>query len=118
MTKTSNPPDGSPFTPRQVRLLKISVAIMTVLLIAGIFALVYGMVRQAKRLGAAPEPAAARARLPPYLRSLDLGQGKLESIAASGDLLILHWKGEASDIVLTIDPRNGHELGRIQVPRR
>jgi hypothetical protein len=117
MTKISSPPEGSSFTPRQVRLLKISIAIMTALLILGIIALVYGMARQAKRLGAAPEPA-ARAGLPPYLRSLDLGQGKLESIAASGDLLILHWKGEASDIVLTIDPRDGHELGRIQVPHR
>jgi hypothetical protein len=117
MTKT-NPPEGSAFTPRQVRILKISIAIMTALLMLGIFALIYGMARQAKRLGAAPEPAAARAGLPPYLRTLDLGQGNLESIAASGELLILHWKGEASDIILTIDPRDGHELGRIQVPRR
>jgi len=118
MTKISSHPEGSSFTPRQVRLLKISIAIMTALLVAGILALVYGMARQAKRLGTAPEPAAARAGLPPYLRSLDLGQGKLESVAANGDLLILHWKGEVSDIVLTIDVRDGHELGRIQVPRR
>jgi hypothetical protein len=84
----------------------------------GIFALIYGMARQAKKLGATPEPAAARAGQPPYLRTLDLGQGKLESIAASGDLLMLHWRGDASDIVLTMDPRDGRELGRIQVPRR
>jgi hypothetical protein len=116
--KPSNPPEGSAFTPRQVRFLKISIAIMTALLILGIFALIYGMARQAKRLGAAPEPVVARAGLPPYLRTLDLGQGKLEGIAASGDLLMLHWRGEASDTVLTIDPRDGHELGRIQVPRR
>jgi hypothetical protein len=118
MTKTSSPPEGSAFTPRQVRLLKISIAIMTVLLILGVFALIYGIARQAKRLGAAPEPAAARAGLPPYLRTLDLGQGKLESIAASGDLLMLHWRGETGDMVLAIDPRDGHELGRIQVPHR
>jgi hypothetical protein len=118
MTKTSSPPEGSTFTPRQVRLLKISIAIMTALLILGIFALIYGMARQASRLGTAPEPAAARAVLPAYQRTLDLGQGKLESIAASGELLMLHWRGEAGDMILTIDPRNGHELGRIQVPRR
>jgi hypothetical protein len=118
MMKPSNPPEGSAFTPRQVRLLKISIAIMTALLILGIFALIYGMARQAKRLGAAPESAVARTGLPPYLRTLDMGQGKLESIAASGNLLMLHWRGEASDIVLTIDPKDGHELGRIQVPRR
>jgi hypothetical protein len=31
---------------------------------------------------------------------------------------MLHWRGEAGDMILTIDPRNGHELGRIQVPHR
>jgi hypothetical protein len=118
MTKISSPPEGSSFTPRQVRLLKISIAIMTSLLILGILALVYGMARQAKRLGAGSEPATARAGLTPYSRSLDLGQGKLESIAASGELLILHWKRDGSDIIVTMDPRDGHELGRIQVPQR
>jgi hypothetical protein len=118
MTKTSSPPEGSVFTSRQVRLLKISIAIMTALLILGVLALIYGMARQAKRLGAAPEPTAARVGLPPYLRSLNLGQGRIESIAVTGDLLILHWKGDASDIVLTMDLRDGHELGRIQVPHR
>jgi hypothetical protein len=118
VTKSSNPPEGSPFTPRHVRLLKISIAIMTALLILGIFALIYGMARQAKRLGGSPEPAVARAPLAAYSRTLDLGQGKLEGVAASGDLLMLHWRGEAGDTILTIDPRNGHELGRIQVPHR
>jgi hypothetical protein len=116
MTETS--PGGSPFTSRHVRLLKISIAIMTALLILGIIALVFGMARQAKRLGVAPESAASRAGQQPYLRTLDLGQGKLDSIAASGDLLMLHWRGEAGDVILTIDPRDGHELGRIQVPHR
>jgi hypothetical protein len=118
LTKSSNPPEGSPFTPRHVRLLKISIAIMTMLLILGIVALIYGIARQAKRLGAAPDPDAARAGPAAYMRTLDLGQGKLESIAAGGGLLMLHWRGDAGDVVLTIDPRDGHELGRIQVPRR
>jgi hypothetical protein len=118
VTKTPNPPEGSTFTPRQIRLLKISIAIMTMLLILGIVALIYGIARQAKRLGAAQEPAAARAGLPAYMRTLDLGQGKLESIAVSGGLLMLHWRGDSGDVVLTIDLRDGHELGRIQVPRR
>jgi hypothetical protein len=56
--------------------------------------------------------------LPAYLRTLDLGQGKLEGVAASGDLLMLHWRGEAGDTIITIDARDGHELGRIQVPHR
>ncbi|MBI4725151.1 MAG: hypothetical protein HY765_09280 [Rhodomicrobium sp.] len=118
MTKVSNPLDGSPFTPRHVRLLKISIAIMTALLILGILALVYGMARQASRIRTTAKPAMAITAQAPYARTLDLGQGQLE-VLSSGDLLILHWKAEGGgDIILTFDPKNGHELGRIQVPHR
>ncbi len=118
MTKVSSQPEGSPFTPRQVKLLKIGVAIMTALMILGIFALVYGMARQASRLGASQKPAATLVNKTPYLKTMDLGQGKLEGVQTSGDILVLHWRGDASDTVVLIDPRDGHELGRIQVPRR
>ncbi|MGO9546372.1 MAG: hypothetical protein ACLPPF_16450 [Rhodomicrobium sp.] len=118
MTKASSPLEGGAFTSRHVRILKISIAVMTALLILGILALVYGMTRQASKLGAAPKPAVASPAQSPYALSLDLGKGKLESVSASGDQLILYWKGEDSDTVLTIDPRNGRELGRIQVPHR
>jgi hypothetical protein len=119
MTKVSGPLDGSSFTPRQVRILKISIVVMTAFLILGILALVYGMARQASRMGNAARPATSSfAAGTAYTRSLDLGQGHLESVTASDGLLILYWKGEGSDFVLTFDPRNGSELGRIQVPRR
>ena len=118
MTNVTSPLPGSTFTPRGVRILKIAVAILTALMLLGIVALVYGMAQQVSKLGAAGKPAAATAPAgrTPYARVLDLGQGKLETVAASGDLVILHWKGEGSDTVLSIDPRNGTELGRIQVP--
>ena len=105
------------FTPRHVRILKMSVAIMTALLLLGIVALVFGVVRQASKLGTAAKPAVSAAQTP-YVRMLDLGQGKIEGVTASGDALIVHWRGEGSDIILTMDSRDGHELGRIQVPHR
>lgn len=119
MTNVTSPLPGTVFTPRGVRILKIAVAIMTALLLFGIAALVYGMAQQVSKLGQAGKPATASAppARTPYARVLDLGQGKLETVAASGDLVILYWKGEGSDTVLSIDPRNGNELGRIQVPR-
>jgi hypothetical protein len=134
MTKASTPLPGTVFTPRGVRILKIAVAVMTLLLIVGIGALFYGVTLQLSKLGegskpealpaaAAPEPVqavavAAPAGAAPYARVLDLGPGKLEAVTASGNLVILHWKGEGSDVVLSVDPRNGNEIGRIQVPRR
>jgi flagellar basal body-associated protein FliL len=116
MTKTSNNLEGSPFTPRQVRILKISIAIMTVLLIAGIMALIYGMARQASRLGA--KPAAGIAGTAPYVQSLVLGQGELKAVYADHGLIVLHWKGESGDVIVTLDPQSGRELGRIQVQRQ
>ena len=116
MTKVSTPPEGSLFSPRHVRLLKISIAIMTALLILGILALIYGMVRQASRVGQAAKPVTATAAQQPYERTLELGRGQLMGVTASNELLILHWKGAGSDTIITIDPRDGHEFGRIQVP--
>jgi len=117
MANVSGRAAGTTIPPRYVGILKIAVAIMTALLIAGIVALAVGVARQASKLGTQPKPAVASAGQTPYTRLLDLGQGKLETITAGGDLLILHWKGEGSDLLLSIDPRNGHELGRIQLPR-
>lgn len=114
MTKVSNPAAGSALAPRHVRALKIAVGIMTALLLLGIVALVYGVARQVSKLGTA-KTAAAQA---PYTRLLDLGQGRLETVTTSGGLLILYWRGDGSDIVLSVDPRNGNELGRIQVTHR
>jgi hypothetical protein len=139
MTKDTEPLPGTVFTPRGVRILKISVGVMTVLLIAGIGALFYGVTLQLSKLGEGSKPAApavaasASASAPgtaavpvvvvesagpaPYARVLDLGPGKLESVAASGNFAVLHWKGEANDLVIVVDPRSGTEAGRIQIPR-
>jgi hypothetical protein len=126
MTKVTEPLPGTVFTPRGYRILKFAVGTMTVLLIAGIAALFYGVTLQLSKLGegskqaspaAAAVPAAVEPAGPaPYARVIDLGPGKLEGIAASGNFAVLLWKGEASDIVLMVDPRTGTEAGRIQVP--
>jgi hypothetical protein len=98
-------------------MLKIAVAIMTALLILGIVALVYGMARQAAKLGASSSvPTLSAQSL--YGQSLALGQGELQSVSASDGLVVLHWRGEASDTIVTLEGRNGRELGRIQVPHR
>lgn len=134
MTNDSTPLPGTVFTPRGVRILKIAVAVMTVLLIVGIGALFYGVTLQLSKLGEGSKPAApaeapaaaaetapaaaAPAGSAPYVRVLELGPGRLETVLTSGNLVILHWKGEGSDLVLSADPRNGKEIGRIEVPHR
>ena len=98
-------------------MLKIAVAILTALLILGILALVYGVARTAAKIGtASPAPALSAQSL--YGQSLALGQGELKSVSVSDGLIVLHWKGEASDTIVTLEGRGGRELGRIQVPHR
>lgn len=118
MINVSGPAGRSVIPPQYVRALKIAVTVMTVLLVAGMVALVFGVARQVSKLGTASKPAIASAPQAPYRQVLDLGQGKLEALAAGGGYLILHWKGETGDILLSVDPKDGRELGRIQVPHR
>ncbi|SRR5579883_652042 len=117
MAKVPASPEGATLTPRQLRYLKISIVIMTVLLIAGIVALVFGMARQASRLGAASRQTTAEAKSP-YMNLLDLGRGEIKELTISNGLIIMHWKGEAADTIITFEAVNGHEVGRIQVPKR
>jgi hypothetical protein len=98
-------------------MLKIAVAIMTTLLILGIVALVYGVARTAAKIGTA-SPAPAQSAQSLYGQSLALGKGELKSVSAMDGLIVLYWKGDASDTIVTIEGRNGRELGRIQVPHR
>ena len=98
-------------------MLKIAVAILTALLILGILALVYGVARTAAKLGtASPTPALSAQSL--YGQSLALGQGELKGVSVSDGLIVLHWRGEVSDTVITLEGRSGRELGRVQVPHR
>ena len=46
------------------------------------------------------------------------GRARRASVSLSEGLIVLHWKGEADDVIVTIDARSGREIGRIQVPRR
>jgi hypothetical protein len=118
MTNVTNPAPVGPWTPERVRLLKIAVAIITTLLILGIMALVYGVARQAAKLGAPTSSAPALPAQSLYGQSLALGQGELKSVSVADGFIVLYWKGEASDAIVTLEARSGRELGRIQVPHR
>ena len=81
MTEVPQTPSGSPLQPHHVRILKISIAIMTVLLILGLIALVYGMARQASRF--ASKSHGAPAAPTPYTTTLNLAGGEVKSLIAT-----------------------------------
>jgi hypothetical protein len=115
---SSTPPAGI-WTPERLRILKIAVTIMTVILILGIFALVYGVTQQMTKLGggAAAKPEA----LPEdtlYGQTLAVAPGELRSVTATNGLIILDYKEDGFNLILTIDAQTGREVGRLQIPRR
>jgi hypothetical protein len=116
MPKVSSMLEGSPFSPRHIRMLKISIAVMTALIVLGVLALIYGMARTASRAGNQSKILQDLSK--PYERTLDLGQSALASVSANNDYLILHLKSAGGDMVVVIDPKDGHEVGRIQVRGR
>lgn len=59
----NTPIEGTVFTPRQVRLLKIAVVTMGLMLLAGLGAVIVGMIYQASKVGKTPVSAASPAAL-------------------------------------------------------
>ncbi len=112
------PPVAGIWTPGRLRMLKIGVAIMTGLLILGIFALVYGVAQQMTKLGGGPAKPEALPADTLYGQILSIGPGELKSVSASNGLIVLDYKEDGLDVILTIDAQTGREVGRLQVPHR
>jgi hypothetical protein len=111
--KVSTPPEGSTLTARQIKILKISIVIMTALLIFGVMALIYGMARQASKLGSAQ--TINRQTSEPYLVTLPIDRGEVKSLSVSDNIIVLDWKSEGGETLITLDARNGRELGRFKL---
>jgi hypothetical protein len=78
-------------------------------------ALIFGMTRQASRIG---NPSQSVSGAQPYRSTLDAGLGSLASVYVSGRFVVLHFKSVNGDTIITVNPADGHEVGRIQVPAR
>jgi len=104
-------PEISQFSPRYVRILKISIAVMSTLIVLGVAALIYGMARQASRIGV--KSPASPSTNGPYRVSLPLGAGEVKSVVLNGELAIVTWKGQDGETLVTFDLKTGREIGRV-----
>jgi hypothetical protein len=115
---SSPPPVAGIWTPQRLRMLKIGVATMTGLLILGIFALLYGVTQQMTKLGGGAAKPEALPSDTLYGQILAVAPGELRSVTATNGLIILDYKEDGLNLILTIDAQTGREVGRLQVPRR
>jgi hypothetical protein len=111
-----------------MRALKALVAILTVLLVVGFGALIWGIVRQASKLAEPPAEVSAPLtgtavvndeRAPWQTLLLDQPPGtRIASVTSAGDLMLLQlFTGSAGqdERILVIDPGTGTLLGTIAV---
>jgi hypothetical protein len=127
MLNEAETPPGQTFTPRQLRILKASVIIMSVLLVLGFGLLLIGIYLQASKIGRPPSFVSASAptvSVPqPDTRTaipvtVEPGAELHEAFADQGRL-ILHLKRNGESEFAVIDLATGRETQRISIaPRR
>lgn len=115
-----SPPDGTnredtgDFAPdpRNVRLLKIAIYIMTTLLVIGVIVVAVTIVRRAGKL------TATRTGFAPVEVTVP-GEATIERLSLDGDRLAVHVKGRGGDDqILVLDVRRGAVVGRFKLRRQ
>jgi hypothetical protein len=116
MTAETDPTRAGGFSPRQVRMLKASVIIMSALIVLCIFALMAGIYYQSNKAGknglASAGSGAAVARGGPVTLKVRPG-AVVESQTAEGGLLILRLKSPEGTEIAILDLKSGEEIRRI-----
>lgn len=118
----SEPLPGTVFNPRQVRILKIAVVIMSVALVLGFALLIIGMVYQAGQIGKGSTPMQPASTAAPSAATggfeLQLKPGQSISHMALGDNRIaVHVTGPEGAEIRVIDLGTGAVAARISVTR-
>ena len=125
LNEAETPPHGQTFTPRQVRILKISVIIMSVLLVLGFGLLLIGIYLNASKIGKTPASApvslpmaaAPQPGQPALPIAIEPGAQLHEAFADQGRL-ILHFKRDGESEFAVIDLATGRETRRITLRPR
>lgn len=118
LNESETAPIGSTMTPKQIRTLKISIAIMTVLLIVGFILLIYGLFM---RSGNKAEDNTARTTpavtiVAPDVLNLPVEPGAdIANALVEQGRLILHLRQPGSSEVAIIDLESGREVQRIKL---
>jgi hypothetical protein len=124
LNDAETPEPGQTFTPKQIRILKISVVIMSALLVVGFGLLLVGIYLQASKIGQTPNAArppvvAAPAAGAPSALPVTVAPGtELHEALADQGRLILHLKRGGESEFAVIDLATGREVQRIRLEPR
>ena len=115
-TETATP--GSALTPSQVRKLKIAIAIMSVLLVAGFILLFVGLYMQTQKLPKKAEatwPVTNSAGVAAPITLTTKAGAELTQILADQGRLILHLRHAGGNEIAIVDLASGREVQRIRL---
>jgi hypothetical protein len=110
-------PLGSTMTPSQVRKLKIAIAIMSVLLVAGFILLLVGIYLQTQKLAQQPK-GTARETPQGIFGMIDIpvrAGSELRQIVVDQGSMILHLRHPGGDELAVIDMATGREIQRFKL---
>jgi hypothetical protein len=110
-------PIGSTMTPGQVRKLKIAIAIMSVLLVAGFILLLVGIYLQTQKLAMQPR-SGARETPAGIFGMIDIPVrtgSELRSVEVEQGSMILHLRHPGGDELAVIDMATGREIQRFRL---
>jgi hypothetical protein len=120
----SEPLPGTVFNPRQVRMLKVAIAIMSIALVLGFALLIIGMVQTAGKIGkdstaaqpATPAPSSAGVTAGGFELKLEPGQS-ISGMALGDNRIAVHVTGPEGAEIRIIDLGSGAVAAQIPVTR-
>jgi len=105
-----------PFTPRQLRILKIAVTVMSIILVVG-FGAVIGRIAYLVAKGGMAPPSSAPALVKDARLALPPGAA-VRSIALAGDRLAVHYDAPAGAGVAILDLATGAPVSHVELGPR
>ncbi|GFO81399.1 MAG: hypothetical protein A49_10260 [Methyloceanibacter sp.] len=114
----NTPIEGTVFTPRQVRLLKVAVVAMGLMILVGLGAVIVGMIYQASKVGKKPvsaAPAAVESGIA-EAGALTVPEGsKVTTMALDGNRLAVHLTTPDGGEIAIVDLTTGAVLSRLEL---
>ncbi|MDJ0514194.1 MAG: hypothetical protein QNJ62_12205 [Methyloceanibacter sp.] len=132
LASEDTPIEGTVLTPRQVGMLKVAVVVMGIMLLAGLAALIVGMIYQASKIGnkpstpisstpapatvAAPDPIALEPTKPGAPHALDIPRNaNVVSMSLDGHRLALHVRSRDAAEIVIVDLNSGRVVSRLKI---
>ncbi len=107
--------DNGPLTPGQVKVLKIAIGVMSVMIIAGLIAVVGRVIYLASNSGPAPAASTIGEPLLPQHRLALPAGAVVETVALEGNRLLVHYTQTGVPSIVVLDLETGKVVSQVAI---